>query len=79
MIYRKSEGGPVCCEMSLAEDTVFLSKGRDLVYHRHYATREDATPDIFEYIEVFYNRTRRHSTLGYDSPAEYEARTRWLN
>ena len=47
----------------------------ELVYHRHYATREDATQDIFEYIEVFYNRKRRHSTLGYDSPAEYEART----
>jgi transposase InsO family protein len=78
MIYGKSEGGPVCCEMSLAEDTGFLSKGRELVYHRHYATREDAIQDIFKYIEV-YNRTRRHSTLGYDSPAEYEAMTRWLN
>ncbi|MEO7863086.1 MAG: IS3 family transposase, partial [Nitrospirales bacterium] len=43
--------------------------------HRHYATREEATQDIFEYIEVFYNRQRRHSTLGYHSPAEYEART----
>lgn len=39
--------------MSLAEDTVFLSKGRELVYHWHCATREDATEDIFEYIEVF--------------------------
>lgn len=43
---------------------------RELVYHRH-----DATQDIFEYIEVFYNRTRRHSTLGYYSPAEFDART----
>lgn len=48
---------------------------RELVYHRHYETRDDATRDIFEYIEVFYNRKRRHSTLGYHSPAEYEART----
>ena len=48
---------------------------RELVYHRHSATRDDATRDIFEYIEVFYNRQRRHSTLGYHSPAEYEART----
>ena len=48
---------------------------RELVYHRPYATREDARQDIFEYIEVFYNRRRRHSTLGYDSPAEYEAKT----
>jgi putative transposase len=48
---------------------------RELVYHRRYETREAARQDIFEYIEVFYNRRRRHSTLGYDSPAEYEART----
>jgi len=48
---------------------------RELVYHRHYATRDEATQDIFEYIEVFYNRLRRHSTLGYDSSAEFEART----
>jgi transposase InsO family protein len=48
---------------------------RELVYHRNYATRDEATLDIFEYIEVFYNRRRRHSTLGYYSPAEFDART----
>jgi putative transposase len=48
---------------------------RELVYHRHYTTREEAKQDIFEYIKVFYNRLRRHSTLGYYSPAEFEART----
>ncbi|MBH0183040.1 MAG: IS3 family transposase, partial [Nitrospira sp.] len=36
---------------------------------------EAARQEIFEYIEVFYNRRRRHSTLGYDSPAEFETRT----
>jgi transposase InsO family protein len=41
---------------------------RKLVYHRHDATRDEATQDIFECIEVFYNRPRRHSTLGYKSP-----------
>jgi transposase InsO family protein len=44
------------------------------VYPQHYATCEEATQDIFEYIEVFYNRRRRHSTLGYDFSSEYEAR-----
>jgi transposase InsO family protein len=39
-----------------------------------YTTREEATQNIFEYIEVFSNRKRRHSMLGYDSPAEYEAK-----
>ena len=45
----------------------------ELVYHRRYSTREEARQDIFEWIEVFYNRTRCHSTLGYRSPAEFEA------
>jgi transposase InsO family protein len=56
-------------------ESFFGTLKRELVCHRHYATREDATQDIFEYMEVFYNRKRRHSTLGYHSPAEYEART----
>ena len=51
-----------------------IESSTELIYHRHYATRDEATQDIFEYIEVFYNRQRRHSPLGYDSPAEYEAR-----
>ena len=48
---------------------------RELLYHRHYTTRDAARQDLFEYIEVFYNRTRRHSTLGDHSPPEYQART----
>jgi transposase InsO family protein len=56
-------------------ESFFGTLKRELVYHRHYATRDDATQDIVEYMEVFYNRRRRHSTLGYDSPAEFEART----
>jgi len=63
------------CWDNACVESFFGPLKRELVYHRHYATREDATQDIFEYIEVFYNRKRRHSTLGYDSPAEYEART----
>ena len=63
------------CWDNACVESFFGTLKRELVYHRHYATREDAKQDIFEYIEVFYNRKRRHSTLGYDSPAEYEART----
>jgi transposase InsO family protein len=63
------------CWDNACVESFFGTLKRELVYHRHYATREDATRDIFEYIEVFYNRQRRHSTLGYHSPAEYEART----
>jgi transposase InsO family protein len=45
----------------------------ELVHERHYATREQATQSIFEYIEVFYNRKRLHSSLGYNSPESFEA------
>ena len=45
----------------------------ELVNHEHYATREEARQSIFEYIEVFYNRKRMHSSLGYKSPEAFEA------
>ncbi len=37
-----------------------------------FATREQTRAEIFEYLEVFYNRVRRHSALGFVSPAEFE-------
>ena len=45
----------------------------ELVHHRKYATREQARQSIFEYVEVFYNRKRLHSSLGYVSPESFEA------
>jgi putative transposase len=45
----------------------------ELVHHECYATREQARRSIFEYIEVFYNRQRLHSSLGYVSPETFEA------
>ena len=45
----------------------------ELVHHEHYATRESARASIFEYVEVFYNRKRLHSALGYQSPEAFEA------
>ncbi len=45
---------------------------KELVHYEDYATRERARASIFEYIEAFYNRVRRHSSLGYVAPAEYE-------
>ena len=38
-----------------------------------YRTRDEARADLFDYVERFYNPRRRHSTIGYMSPAEYEA------
>lgn len=61
------------CWDNACVESFFGTLKRERVYPRQYATRSDATQDIFEYIEGFYNRTRRHSMLGYRSPAEYEA------
>jgi len=44
----------------------------ELIYQNTYQTRREAQRDIFEYIEIFYNRERLHSSLGYCSPEEYE-------
>ncbi|MBI1349184.1 transposase [bacterium] len=45
---------------------------KELVHHEDYQTREQARRSLFEYIEVFYNRSRRHSALGYLSPQQFE-------
>lgn len=44
----------------------------ELVYRRAWATQEQARPELFDYIESFYNRQRLHSSLGYQSPAQFE-------
>lgn len=62
------------CWDNACVESFFGTLKRELVYHRQYTTRNEAIQDIFEYIEVFYNRQRRHSTLDYQTPAEYEAR-----
>ena len=50
----------------------FHSLKTELVAHNDYLTRIQAKADIFEYIEAFYNRSRKHSALGYMNPAQYE-------
>ena len=45
---------------------------KELIHHERYETRSAARSSIFEYIEVFYNRERLHSTLGYQSPEQFE-------
>ena len=62
------------CWDNACVESFFGTLKRELIHHRQYRTREEARQEIFEYLEVFYNRQRRHSTLGYQSPAEFEAR-----
>jgi len=59
------------CWDNAPSESWFNSLKNERVHGRRYATRAEATADIFEYIEVFYNRKRRHSTLGYRSPNQF--------
>ncbi len=57
-------------------ESFFNSLKNERVFHRCYANRAEAKADLFDYIEVFYNRKRRHSSLNYESPATHYAA--WL-
>ena len=61
------------CYDNAVVESFFKTLKTELVYQHEYRTREEAKRSIFEYVEVFYNRKRRHSSLGYLSPCEYEA------
>jgi transposase InsO family protein len=61
------------CYDNAVIESFFGTLKTELVYHEQYPTREAARRSLFEYIEVFYNRQRRHSALNYQSPARYEA------
>ncbi len=60
------------CYDNAVVESFFATLKRERVYQRNYRTRLEAQQDIFQYIEVWYNRKRKHSTLGYRSPEQYE-------
>ncbi|MGY4430771.1 transposase InsO family protein [Bradyrhizobium sp. F1.13.1] len=70
--FRASMSRKADCYDNAPMESFFHTLKTELVHHRHYATRTEATRDIFAYIEGFYNRTRRHSAIGYISPSEME-------
>lgn len=53
-------------------ESFFGTLKKELIYRRRFKSREEARQEIFKYIEVFYNRERLHSSLGYRSPEDYE-------
>jgi transposase InsO family protein len=61
-----------CWDNAVAE-SFFATLELELIQDADWATRAEARRAIFEFIEVWYNRQRRHSSLGYRSPAQYEA------
>src|SRR5262249_47350141 len=60
-----------CWDNAVAE-SFFATLKQELIYRQQFADQAQATSAIFEYIEVFYNRKRRHSYLDYQSPENYE-------
>jgi len=71
----------LCCSMSrkgecldnAVAERFFGSLKRERTSHGQYATRQEARDDVIDYIEMFYNSKRLHSSLGYVSPNAYEA------
>jgi putative transposase len=68
-----SMSGKGNCWDNAAMESFWSTLKTELVYHQQYATHDQARASIFEYIEVFYNRKRLHSSIGYKSPEAFEA------
>ncbi len=71
-----SMSGTGNCYDNAPMESFFSLLKTELVYHERYTTRQEARTRIFDYIEVFYNRQRVHSSIDYQTPAEYESRWR---
>jgi putative transposase len=60
------------CYDNAAMESFWSTLKQELIYRRHFQTRAEARQAIFDFIEVFYNRQRLHSSLGYRSPIDFE-------
>ena len=69
---RQSMSSKGNCFDNAPTESFFATIKRELIYRISFNTREEAKQAIFEYIEIFYNRHRRHSTLNYLSPVQFE-------
>ena len=68
----QSMSGKGNCYDNAMMESFFHTLKTELIYFKKYQTRIEAKGEIFEYIGVFYNRIRRHSSLGYQSPLAFE-------
>ncbi len=68
----QSMSGKGNCYDNAVAESFFHTIKTELVYFEVYQTRSEARSSIFDYIEIFYNRERRHSTLDYLSPVDFE-------
>ncbi len=60
-----------CYDNAVAESFLATIK-KELIHRRSWPTRAELSTEVFDYIETFYNRQRRHSTLGQRSPTDFE-------
>ena len=67
-----SMSGKGCCYDNAVSESFFHTLKTEHVKFCNFKTREEGVNSLFEYVEIFYNRKRRHSTLGYLSPEEFE-------
>ena len=58
--------------IGLATEHFFKTLKRELVNSKGHKTREEAKQDVFKYIELYYNRQRMHSSIGYNTPCDLE-------
>ena len=69
----RSMSGKGNCHDNAVAESFFSSLKNEVVHHRNYQTRDEARTEIFEYIELFYNRKRLHQSLDYQTPMKYES------
>lgn len=69
---RQSMSGAGNCYDNAIAESLFHTIKTELIYFHHYESRREAANSIFEYIEIFYNRKRRHSALNNKSPFDFE-------
>jgi putative transposase len=67
-----SMGSKGCAYDNAVAESFFATIKKELVHRRSWPTRRELISEVFEFVEGFYNTTRRHSTLGYLSPAQFE-------
>ena len=70
----RSMGSRGDCDDNAVAESFFATLKKELIHRRSWPEREELRREVFDYIEIFYNATRRHSTLGMLSPVRYEER-----
>jgi putative transposase len=69
----RSMSGKGNCYDNAVVESFFSSLKNEIVHHQDYHTRDPARSEIFEYIELFYNRRRLHQSLAYQPPIKYDS------